>query len=311
MNAKFLEKNPSTEELNNLERSLDFIENTQEIIDLYYQDASEYPQLSQEEIISLSKLKDEGNIEAQEKLINSFLFLVVYWVNKYKTLPLSGGIDEMDLIQEGNIGLMVAIKKYDYKKGAKLSTYASWWIKQHITRALDNQNSLIRMPFWFCEKQKKIQQISNEFYKANKRLPSIDEISELTNFTRNEILDLQKHSPVIIYLSTPVNANTTDSDEKFDLNSIIGDKNEDTSKKVETKILKETLLPTIESFLTPREFDIIKEHFGFNENHKPKTLEEIAQKYGLSRERIRSIEKKALRKLKNDPNFKNMYEDFT
>ncbi len=316
MNAKYLETETSSEELKYLERNMRLNANALEIINLYYQDASEYPQLSNEEIISLSKLKDEGKIEAREKLTTSFLFLVIYWVNKYKALPLSGGIDEMDLIQEGNMGLMVAVNKYDYKRGVKFSTYASWWIKQYILRALYSQNSLIRLPVGFCEKLIKVKQVSSKFYKENNRKPSIEEICELTKFTRNEILYLQKHSPIIIYLSTPINLDKSYGDfdlssiiyDDFDLSSIIIDNEGDVNEKVEMKILKETLLPALKSFLTPLEFDIIKERFGFNENNKAKTLEQIAKKHKFSKEKIRTIEHKALDKLCRNPRFINMFK---
>ncbi len=273
---------------------------------MYYKEASKYKRLSDNEVITLAKLKDEGNIEARNTLINSNLTLVISFVNNYKGLC-SESIDISDLIQEGNIGLITAVEKFDYTKGYKFSTYAAWWIKQSILRALQNKTNLIRIPCYIQAKMFKLSRAKEKFYSDYSRYPSTSELCELTNFTPKEVINLQKYSTPTLSLDSPLDAH--EAEDSNDLLSFVSDETTDTSNEGDLNILKEELLSYLEKNLPPRDLDILKRSYGLSCNEQKAT--EISKEYNLTRERIRQILQRTLRELKTNPNFKKLFEDFS
>ena len=258
--------------------------------------------LSHDEVLKLAKAKDEGDKLARQKLIEHNLLLVVWLACKYhRTI----GLDPNDLIQEGNIGLLSAVDKYDHKKNIHFSTYAIWWIRQAITRGIADTSRTIRIPSHQSENLVKISIVEADFYKENGRLPNIPEISEITKIPADTI-EMLKRLTSIVSLSTPVNPTNRLSDE---LESFVPSYDSDLYEKFESASLRENLLMEIRKILKDeRLFDIMVKRHGLN-GKKPKTLEAIGKEYGTSRERIRQLEAKALRKLSITPSFKTMFKD--
>ena len=259
----------------------------------YLKELGKYPLLTQEEEFNYAKAyKETQDPSAKEALVNHNLRLVVNIAKKF----IGTGVPLPDLVQEGNLGLMRAVDTFDPDKGFRFSTYATWWVKQAVTRAIANDGRTIRLPVHAYEALLKYQKFIKEWNSTNPgvALPSDEEIIEKLGIRENTFAQITRYQPDIVSLSTPIG-------EEQD--STIGDFIADDSMDVEAQTDLIDLRDSIEKVLhdkcfNAKEVDIIKKRFGF-ETGTPMTLEEIGKIYGVTRERIRQIEAKAIRKLKH------------
>lgn len=261
-------------------------------VQMYLREIGRVALLSAEEEIKLAKANEKGDLAAKQKLTEANLRLVVSIAKKY--VGRSHNLSLLDLIQEGNIGLFRAVEKFDYRRGYKFSTYATWWIRQAITRALADQSRTIRIPVHMVETINKYTQVTRRLVQELGREPLPEEISAEMNIEVDKIRHIQKISQETVSLETSVG----DSDD----DSVLGDFIEDTetimpAQSASRKLLKDHVVEVLEE-LTPREQKILKIRFGL-EDGVTHTLEEVGQEFGVTRERIRQIEAKALDKIRD------------
>jgi len=255
---------------------------------------SKYPLLKPEEELDLAYRLREGDQSAKDKLVISNLRLVVGIAKHFSTF-LNQSLSLLDLVQEGNIGLMKASEKYNPDLGYRFSTYATWWIKQAITRHLDNNQNAIRIPVHVGEGIKKIKRWAVKFASQEGREPSHLELIEalpILNVSRDQY-EAYRLCSSVVSLESPIKA---DSGEDSELGSLIPNEDLSVDTNAMENCLHNGIVNILESQLTPKELDIIYKRFGFE--GKMLTLEEIGAEYGVCRERIRQIEEKALKKLK-------------
>lgn len=262
---------------------------TDDSVKMYLKDIGNVELLTREQETELATRMAEGDPVAKEKLCEANLRLVVALAKNY----LGRGMQLLDLIQEGNLGLMKAVEKFDYTKGFKFSTYATWWIKQSITRAIADQARTIRIPVHMVETINKTRRVARQLLQELGREPSTLEIAEAMDVPEEKVIEIQKIAQDPVSLENPIG-------EEDD--SHLGDFIEDTTaasptEKAEAKMLRDQLLQVLDT-LTPRENQVLRERYGLNDSH-PKTLEEVGRKFNVTRERIRQIEAKALRKLRH------------
>ena len=265
---------------------------------MYLKEIEEYKMLTASEEIELAKEIDNSIPEAKEKFINANYRLVVSIAKKYR----KENVDMLDLIQAGNIGLIKAVEKYDYKKGFKFSTYATWWIKQSITRYIDDCENTIRIPVHLHQRinfiKRKKQELSNEL----QREQSLDELAEVCDMEPDKILEILKRDKNVVSLDTPIKEDEDSSLVEF----IPSDANLDdvVIHEVEQKNLREKIDELLTG-LNDQEQKVLRMRFGLDDDD-PKTLEEIGKVFGVTRERIRQIEAKAIRKLRHPSRLKQL-----
>lgn len=269
-------------------------------VQLYLRQINRVPLLSSEEEITLGKRILQGDEEAIKTLTECNLRLVVSIAKHYNSTALSF----LDLIQEGNIGLIKAAEKFDYRKGYKFSTYATWWVRQSITRAIAEQSRMIRIPTNLVENYSKISKIKSQYLSATGAPPTTEDLVEETGWTRTQVeKTIEAHKDNITSLDSPVG----DEDDTT-IGELIPDKAynplENIIKEARNQIISEVL-----DTLNPREKDIITRRFGLL-GLQPKTLEEVGAEFNITRERIRQIETKALRKLRHPARQKMILEAF-
>lgn len=258
-------------------------------IQMYLREIGKIPLLKPDEEVALAKRKERGDKEAEMKLIEANLRLVVSIAKKFVGKPLS----LLDLIQEGNIGLFRAVKKFDYRKGYKFSTYATWWIRQAITRALADQSRTIRIPVHMVETINRFQQVQRRLLQDLGRDPTPDELAAEMGETVPKINQIMKISQDTVSLEMSVG---DDSDDDFVLKDFVEDvKNASPDRVAGLQILKDYVFDAIKE-LSPREQKILELRFGL-EDGVTHTLEEVGQEFNVTRERIRQIEAKALEKI--------------
>ena len=269
--------------------------NYNDSIQMYLREIGKVPLIKAEEEVRLAKLIEKGDPVAKQKLTEANLRLVVSIAKKY--VGRSNNLSLLDLIQEGNIGLFRAVEKFDYKKGYKFSTYATWWIRQAITRALADQSRTIRIPVHMVETINKYVQTVRQLVQELGREPLAEEISAEMGIPVEKVRHIQKISQETVSLETSVG----DSDD----DSVLGDFIEDTETIMPDQTASRTLLKNhvaeILEELSPREQRILKIRFGLGDG-VTHTLEEVGQEFGVTRERIRQIEAKALEKIRNQKN---------
>ena len=255
--------------------------------------------LTPEEESDLARRKSEGDVEAGRKLVEANLRLVVSIAKRYT----GRGMSFLDLVQEGNLGLMKAVEKFDYAKGYRLSTYATWWVKQSITRSLADQSRTIRLPVHMVEAGNKIRRAQRSLSVKLGREPSMEEVAEEVNMSGKRVAELIQASGDTVSLETPVG-----DEEGSNLGDFVADDaNASTEDKAESFLLREEIDSMLQG-LNPREREVIILRFGLETGH-PLTLEEVGKRFNVTRERIRQIETAALRKLRN-PSKSKKIRDF-
>lgn len=269
--------------------AMDLSDISSDSIQMYLREIGKVSLLSTEEEIRLAKLKEQGDIEAKRKLLEANLRLVVSIAKKFTGRSLS----LLDLIQEGNIGLHRAVEKFDYRKGYKFSTYATWWIRQAITRSLADQSRTIRIPVHMVETINKFQQIERNLIQILGREPLPEEIAAEMGEILEKVLTIIKISQETVSLETSVG---DDESEDSTLGDFIEDqKTMSPDRSASLQLLKDHVFDIIKD-LPPREQKILEMRFGLSDGVSH-TLEEVGQEFGVTRERIRQIEAKALDKI--------------
>ena len=260
-------------------------------VKLYLKQIGKIPLLSfEEELETARQIKENNSQKAREVLINANLRLVVSIAKKY----IGRGLSFLDLIQEGNLGLMKAAEKFDYTKGYKFSTYATWWIQQAITRGIADKSRMIRLPVHMIEMLSRIKKATIELSTELNRVPTKEEIAARVDMPVNKLVQLMKSSQSTISIETPAN-------QKDDTSKIADFIVDETHLTPDTKVTQENLLEDVQKMLNqlnPKEKDVLIMRYGLDNNGQKKTLDEIGQRYGVSRERIRQIETRAIAKLK-------------
>ena len=262
---------------------------TDDPVRMYLKEIGKVPLLTAEEEIELAKRMEDGDEEAKHRLCEANLRLVVSIAKRY----VGRGMLFLDLIQEGNLGLIKAVEKYDYRKGFKFSTYATWWIRQAITRAIADQARTIRIPVHMVETINKLIRVSRQLLQENGREPSPEEIADEMGISVEKVREIIKIAQEPVSLETPIG-----EEEDSHLGDFIAD--DDTPAPADAAaftMVKEQLLGVL-STLTPREEKVLKLRFGL-EDGRARTLEEVGKYFNVTRERIRQIEAKALRKLRH------------
>ena len=270
--------------------------NVEDPVRMYLREIGKIPLLNYEEELELAKKVLEGDEEAKQKLAESNLRLVVSIAKKY----VGRGMLFLDLIQEGNMGLIKAVEKFDYTKGYKFSTYATWWIRQAITRAIADQARTIRIPVHMVETINKLIRTSRDLLQRLGREPTPEEISREIELPVEKVLEIQKIAQDPVSLETPIG----EEDDSHLGDFIQDDDSPAPQDSVAYTLLKEQLEEVMNT-LTPREAKVLKLRFGL-EDGKARTLEEVGKEFMVTRERIRQIEAKALRKLRHPSRSKKL-----
>lgn len=270
-------------------------------VKIYLKDIGKVPLLTADEERDLAQRIVQGDEYAKAKFCEANLRLVVSVAKKWASRASS--LSFLDLIQEGNLGLLKAVERFDYSKGFKFSTYATWWIRQSITRAIADQSRTIRIPVHMVETINKAQRVIRQLTQKLCREPSTEEIAKEMGLPESKIIEIQKIGLDPVSLETPIGE---EDDSK--LTDIIVDETVKSPMEVATQsLLREQLLAVIDT-LTPREQEVIRQRYGLKDG-RAKTLEEVGKEFKVTRERIRQIEAKALRKLKH-PNRSEKLADF-
>ncbi len=269
-------------------------------VKMYLKEIGRVDLLSTEEERRVAKAADEGDQEAIDLLITANLRLVVSIAKKY----IGRGMQLLDLIQEGNTGLMRAVEKFDYRKGFKFSTYATWWIRQAITRAIADQARTIRIPVHMVETINKLTRIQRQLVQEFDRDPTAEEIAEVMGdgMTADRVREIQKIALVPVSLETP-----TGEEDDSQLGDFIEDKITVTPTEYANNMLLKEEIDNVLLDLTEREEKVLRLRFGL-EDGRTRTLEEVGREFDVTRERIRQIEAKALRKLKHPNKSKRLRE---
>ncbi len=264
---------------------------TDDAVKIYLQQIGRIPLLNSEEELGLAKKIQKENCKpAKEKLVNANLRLVVSIAKKY----IGRGLSFLDLIQEGNMGLIKAAEKFDYERGYKFSTYATWWIQQAITRGIADKSRTIRLPVHMIETIGKIRKATHDLTNELNRKPTKEEIAERIDIPVSKLRAVMKSAQSTISLETPLNK----KEEATRIGDFLVD---DSSSSPDDKVTQENLFSEIRKILeqlSPKERDVLIMRFGLDDDGNKKTLEEIGSRYGVSRERIRQIENRAISKLK-------------
>lgn len=263
--------------------------NADDSVKLYLQQIGRIKLLSADEEIELAKGVAEGNEACKKRLIQANLRLVVSIAKKY----IGRGLSFLDLIQEGNMGLIRAAEKFDYKRGFKFSTYATWWIQQSITRGIADKSRIIRLPVHMIETISKVKRANRELMLEYGRMPTKEELAKHLDIPMAKLRLALKATQSTISIETPIKT----KDEQSTIMDFLVD---ESTESPDSQVSNENLVSELELILNtlrPRERDVIKLRFGLNDGNK-RTLEEIGQLFGVSRERVRQIETRALNKLR-------------
>ncbi len=268
-------------------------------VKVYLKEIGRVPLLSPEEEIDLAIKITEGDSEAKKRLCQANLRLVVSIAKRY----LGRGMLFLDLIQEGNLGLLKAVDKFDYTKGFKFSTYATWWIRQAITRAIADQGRTIRIPVHMVETINKVKKISSQLLHQNGHEPTADEIALEIDMPVDKVRDIMRVAQEPVSLETPIG-----EEEDSHLGDFIPDDDAPAPADAASHTLLREQLNEVLDTLTPREEKVLRLRFGL-EDGRSRTLEEVGKEFNVTRERIRQIEAKALRKLRH-PSRSKILKDY-
>jgi len=263
---------------------------------MYLKEIGKVDLLTAEEEVSLAKRMEQGDMEAKRQLVEANLRLVVSIAKKY----VGRGMLFLDLIQEGNMGLMKAVEKFDYTKGYKFSTYATWWIRQAITRSIADQARTIRIPVHMVETINKLIRVSRQLLQEKGREPTPEEIGEEMDMSADKVREIKKIAQEPVSLETPIG-----EEEDSHLGDFIEDEDAPAPASAASYMLLRDQLDNVLDTLTDREKRVLELRFGI-EDGRPRTLEEVGKEFGVTRERIRQIEAKALRKLRHPSRSKKL-----
>lgn len=294
----------SEDEEGNVERASDSQESADNVaiddpVKVYLKEIGRVPLLSADEEIELAIKIAEGDVNAKKRLSEANLRLVVSIAKRY----LGRGMHFLDLIQEGNLGLIKAVEKFDYTKGFKFSTYATWWIRQAITRAIADQARTIRIPVHMVETINKVKKVSSQLLHQNGHEPTADEIAEELQMPVEKVREIMRVAQEPVSLETPIG-----EEEDSHLGDFIPDDDAPAPADAASHtMLREQLMEVLDT-LTPREEKVLRLRFGL-EDGRSRTLEEVGKEFNVTRERIRQIEAKALRKLRHPSRSKKL-KDF-
>jgi len=256
---------------------------------MYLRDIGRVSLLTQEQELELARRIEQGDAEAKKQLTEANLRLVVSIAKRYTGRNMSF----LDLIQEGNIGLIRAVEKFDFRKGYKFSTYATWWIRQAITRAIADQARTIRIPVHMVETINKLLKTKRELVQALGREPTVDELAAELDMPPDRVADIQRIAPEPLSLETPIG-----EQEDSHLGDFIEDERSVSPADVASNMVLREQLDAVLNTLSQRERDVLRMRYGLDDGW-PRTLEEVGQHFEVTRERIRQIEAKALKKLRH------------
>ena len=263
---------------------------------MYLKEIGKVSLLSADEEIELAKRMEKGDEAAKKRLAEANLRLVVSIAKRY----VGRGMLFLDLIQEGNLGLIKAVEKFDYRKGYKFSTYATWWIRQAITRAIADQARTIRIPVHMVETINKVKKVSSQLLHENGHEPSAEEIAERLDMPVDKVREIMRVAQEPVSLETPIG-----EEEDSHLGDFIPDEEAPVPAEAASQTLLKEQLADVLKTLTPREEKVLRLRFGL-EDGRPRTLEEVGKEFNVTRERIRQIEAKALRKLRHPSRSKKL-----
>ena len=289
------------EEIAEIESTLAAVEgvNIDDPVRMYLKEIGKVPLLSANEEVDIARRMAEGDPEAKQQLAEANLRLVVSIAKRY----VGRGMLFLDLIQEGNLGLIKAVEKFDYRKGYKFSTYATWWIRQSITRAIADQARTIRIPVHMVETINKLIRVNRQLVQEYGRDPRPDEIAREMGVSEDKVREIIKIAQEPVSLETPIG-----EEEDSHLGDFIEDQDAPApAEAVAVTLLKEQLMDVLNS-LTAREAKVLRLRYGLDDG-KARTLEEVGKEFNVTRERIRQIEAKALRKLRHPSRSKRL-KDF-
>ena len=289
------EIDPENIDLSDLENNV----NIEDHVRIYLKEIGKVPLLTSDEEIELAKRMEEGDESAKTRLAEANLRLVVSIAKRY----VGRGMQLLDLIQEGNLGLMKAVKKFDYRKGYKFSTYATWWIRQAITRAIADQARTIRIPVHMVETINKLLRVNRQLLQELGREPTNEEIAERMDIPVSKVREIMKISQDPVSLETPIG-----EEEDSHLGDFIKDENITSPADAAAFVLLKEQINEVLGTLTDREQEVLKLRFGLDDG-RTRTLEEVGKEFNVTRERIRQIEAKALRKLRH-PSRSRKLKDF-
>src|SRR5436190_3072094 len=260
---------------------------TTDSLQLFLNEAGRYPLLTAAEEVELAKLIERGDLQAKDRMINSNLRLVVSIAKKYQ----GHGLSLLDLIQEGIIGLIRAVEKFDWRRGYKFSTYATWWIRQAVQRGVSNKSRTIRIPVHIVEREQKIGRATRELTLKLERDPTDEEVAKAAKLPLKQVREVRHAARAVASLDKPVG-----SDGDAELGDLIATQAPAIEEEVHVSLAEETLRRAVNA-LPERERAIVKLRYGMDGDPDPKSLEEIGRTLGLTRERVRQIEAQALERL--------------
>ena len=287
--ASIEDENSEETDIENIDLTIPDSVNIEDPVRMYLKEIGKVPLLTAEEEIELAKRMEEGDEEAKKRLAEANLRLVVSIAKRY----VGRGMLFLDLIQEGNLGLIKAVEKFDYRKGFKFSTYATWWIRQAITRAIADQARTIRIPVHMVETINKLVRVSRQLLQELGREPTPEEIAEKMDIPVERVREIIKISQEPVSLETPIG-----EEEDSHLGDFIQDDNGPVPAEAAAFTLLKEQLDEVLGTLTEREQKVLRLRFGLKDG-RARTLEEVGKEFNVTRERIRQIEAKALRKLRH------------
>ncbi len=304
---------PSAEELSRLQEEIEEAEeqepdtaealaedvSTNDPVRMYLREIGKVPLLTLEEEQAVARRITEGDESAVKEMTEANLRLVVSIAKRY----VGRGMQLLDLIQEGNLGLLKAVEKYDYTKGFKFSTYATWWVRQSITRALADQARTIRIPVHMVETMNKLTQTSRKLQQELGREPTEEELAEVMHMTPERVNEIRQMCMEPVSLESPVG----EEDDSHLGDFIEDDSGSQPAEAVSQTMLRQQLMEILDT-LSPREAKVLRLRYGLDDG-RPRTLEEVGREFNVTRERVRQIEAKALRKIRN-PNRSSKLRDF-
>ena len=295
----FAEEEAGEENMENLDLSVPEGVGIEDPVRMYLKEIGKVPLLTSEEEIELAKRMELGDEEAKKKLAEANLRLVVSIAKRY----VGRGMQFLDLIQEGNLGLIKAVEKFDHTKGFKFSTYATWWIRQAITRAIADQARTIRIPVHMVETINKVKKVNSQLLHENGHEPTNEQIAEKLEMPVEKVREIMRVAQEPVSLETPIG-----EEEDSHLGDFIPDEDAPAPSDVASHTMLKEQLAEVLSTLTPREEKVLRLRFGL-EDGRSRTLEEVGKEFNVTRERIRQIEAKALRKLRHPSRSKKL-KDF-